>query len=152
MKAFVPLIVYMVAVAVFSAIAFAQSPQARDKDTNKLPTPASQKIPIPRSAAKDAVYQATHRKDAADKAIAELNAKVIQFQSGAQQQFASLHAQQAEAQKEQDAADAALLKELNLDDGRHMINHETMEAMVKPEPVKAAEKKASMGASSVPQP
>jgi hypothetical protein len=94
------------------------------------------KIPIPRSAAKDALYAAVHKKDVADKAIAELNAKTIQFQSGAQQQFLKLDAQQKEAQKEQDAADAALLKELNLDDGRHMINHETMEAMIKPEPVK----------------
>jgi hypothetical protein len=30
---------------------------------------------------------------------------------------------------------------LNLDDGKHMINHETMEAMIKPEPVKPPERK-----------
>jgi hypothetical protein len=117
------------------------SAQAAESTKDKLPTPAMQKIPIPRSVAKDALYAAVHKKDEVDKAIAELNAKTIQFQSGAQQQFVKLDAQQKEAQKEQDAADAALLKELNLDDGKHMINHETMEAMIKPEPVKPPERK-----------
>jgi hypothetical protein len=114
------------------------SAQAAESSKDKLPTPAMQKIPIPRSAAKDALYAAVHKKDEVDKAIAELNAKTIQFQSGAQQQFLKLDAQQKEAQKEEAVADAALLEELKLDPAKYMINHETMEAMVKPEPVKAA--------------
>lgn len=123
-------VAFGLALAAAQMSAQAQASAADPKKEDKLPPPASLKIPM--SPAKDACYAAVHKKDAADKAMSDLNTQMMTLQSQAQQKYQQLQAQQAEAQKEVDAADAALLKELKLDPATHVVNHDTMEAVAKP--------------------
>jgi hypothetical protein len=106
---------------------FAQGPDVKNTPPTPqvtAPPPATSKIPIPHSPAKDADWAAVHHKDAADKALADL-------QTQAQQLFQKLQTAQQEADKQVDAADAALLQELKLDPAKYSVNHDTMEATVK---------------------
>jgi hypothetical protein len=117
------LIAYLAAVFFAVPCVFAQAaPVAPPQD--KLPVAASQKIPIPLSPAKDALWAALHKKDSADKALTDL-------QTQAQQLFAKFQAQQTEAQKQVEAAESAVLQELKLDPAKYVINPETMEAAAK---------------------
>lgn len=124
------LLVFSCAQVFAQAAAPPADPPTSKQQQDKLPAPASLKIPM--SPAKDACYAAVHKKDAADKAMSDLNTQMMTLQSQAQQKYQQLQAQQAEAQKEVEAADAALLKELKLDPATHTVNHDTMEAVAKP--------------------
>jgi hypothetical protein len=100
------------------------------------PDASTQKItvPIPSSPAKDALFTAMHKKDQADKAVSDLNAKVLQLQQQIQQQSTQLEAQQKAASKSVDDAQVALLKEMKLDPEKYSVNLETMEATAKATP------------------
>ena len=109
---------------------------------DKLPTPhAPQKIQVPSSPAKDALYSAIHKKDQADKAASDLNVQVAQLQQKIEQQAKTLDAQQKAAQQAVDQAQTALLKEMKLDPEKFSLNPETMEATAKAEPLKPQEAK-----------
>lgn len=110
-----------------SALTFAQAPQQPHTLT------APQKIEVPSSKAKDALYTAIHKKDQADKAVADLNVRIAQIQQQATQQFQQLDVQQKAADKAVAEAEAALLKEMKLDPEKWTLNHETMEATAKPQ-------------------
>jgi len=125
-----------------SLLMIAQGPAQNVDLKDKPPTPpAPQKISVPPSPAKDALYAAIRKKDLADIAANNLQLKVMQLQQQIQQQSQQLDAQQKAAQVEVDKAEAALLKEMKLDPEKFSLNRETMEATAKAEPPKTAEVK-----------
>lgn len=117
----------------------AQQPAEPASVKEKMPTaPAKTKLEI--GPARDALREAIHNKDKADKAMSDLNVNLAQVQQRATQQYQTLQKQQADADAAVQHARDEAFKAAGLSEKTHTLDLETMEFSEKAKP-KEEEKK-----------
>jgi hypothetical protein len=115
-------------VLALGAMSTAQAPDLKEKLKDPLPSaPAPQKITIPPSAAKDALYAAIHKRDQADKALSDLNLQLANVQAAAAKQYEAISKQQTAAAAEVAKAEDAVYRAMGLDKAKFTLDDEKME-------------------------
>ena len=97
------------------------------------------KVPLAPSVAKDELWTAVHKRDMAQKQIADLSAKFAQLQNQATQQMQTLQAQEKQAENEIDAVKPKAFAAAKLDPEKYELNLDTMEFSPKPTPATKSE-------------
>ena len=98
------------------------------------------KVPLAPSVAKDELWTAVHKRDMAQKQIADLSAKFAQLQNQATQQMQTLQAQEKQAENEIEAAKPKAFAAAKLDPSKYDLDLDTLEVSPKPEPKAEAKK------------
>jgi hypothetical protein len=120
-------------------LCFAQSANVANQPIGHVaekPADPPAKISLPPSAAKDELWSAVHKRDQAQKQIADLNARFLQLQQQATAQLQTLQAQDKQAADAIEAAKTKAYAATKLDPAKYDLDLETMEFSPKAEPKK----------------
>jgi hypothetical protein len=102
--------------------------------------PPAPKITLAPSPVKDELYSAVHKRDTAEKQIADLNSRFLQLQQQATQQLQQLQAQDKQAADAIEAAKTKAFASAKLDPAKYDLDLETMEFSPKPAPAPEVKK------------